>query len=296
MTIPQPPSPSGDAPNYIRRALELHEAGDNLAAVEVLRHGLTAMRHVARLSERGLSADAKLAILTVNLLIAGEEAADALRLIAEVRGMFRDAGDDGSELLILVNLIHVSQALGDLAAAEQYAAEAAQLCRRGVEKAAVGFPVPPPQFVSVTISAAASKAYYSEEDYERSATLAGLAVEVDPESGTAWWHLAFSRLRLELFADSIEPFDAAISLEQEPAAKAKLLTGRAAACQGSERLDDAIAAMSDAIALFPGRVHYYLNRAQLRAQAGHHEGALDDLDQVLLLAHHAPVEDSKERA
>ncbi len=209
--------------------------------------------------------------------------------------MFRDAGYDGSELLILVNLIHFNQKLGDLAAAEQYAAEASQLCRRGTERAAVGFPAPPTPFVSLTISAAASKAYYSEENYERSATLAELAAQLDPESGTAWWHLAFSRLRLEQFAESIEPFEAAISLEQEPAAKARLLTGRAAACQGKGNLEDAIAAMTEAIALFPGRVHYYLNRAQLQAQAGQHEGALDDLDQVLLLADQAPADDSENR-
>ena len=296
MTALQPPPQSGDAPDYLRRALELHEAGDSLAAVEVLRHGVTAARRVARVSERGLSAYARLAILMVNLLFAGEEVVDALRLTTEVRGMFRDAGYDGSELRILVNLIHANQELGDLAAAEQYAAEASRLCRRGgTEKAAVGFPAPPAQFVSLTISAAASKAYYSEDNYERAATLAELAVGLDPESGTAWWNLAFSRVRLKLFAESIEPFDAAISLEQEPAAKARLLTGRAAACQGCGRLGDAIAAMSEAIALFPDRTHYYLNRAYLRAQAGHHEGALDDLDQVLLLADHAPVEDSESR-
>ena len=295
MTELQPPAQSGDIPDYIGRAKELLAAGDSPAAIEVLRHGLTAARRVARLSERDLSFYAKFAILMVNLLTAEGEVVDALRLITEVRGMFRDARYDGSELRILVNLIHFNEELGDLATAEQYAAEASQLCRSGAERAAIGFPAPSAGQVSLTIAKAADKAYFSEENYERSAALAKLAVELDPESDIAWHHLAFSRLRLKLFAESLEPFDEAISLASGPAAKAGLLTGRAAACQGIGHLDDAIAAMTEAIAVSPGRVHYHFTRAHLRAEAGHHEEALQDLDQVLLLAGRAPAEDYENR-
>ena len=270
MTALQPPAQSGDIPDYIGRAQELFAAGDSLAAIEVLRHGLIAVRRVARLSERGFSIYAKFAILMVNLLTAEGEVVDALRLITEVRGMFRDARYDGSELRILVNLIHFNEELGDLAAAEQYAAEASQLCRSGAESGN-GIPGTLRRASKLDDCQSCGQSIFSEENYERSATLAKLAVELDPESDIAWHHLAFSRLRLKLFAESLEPFDEAISLARGPAAKVGLLTGRAAACQGLGHLDDAIAAMTEAIAVSPGRVHNYFSRAHLQAEAGHHE-------------------------
>jgi CHAT domain-containing protein/tetratricopeptide (TPR) repeat protein len=278
-------SSSDISPDYLGRARELEEAGDIPAAVEVLRHGLrAATREWRPHSQTAQTIHAQLSMALAELLARTGDVDGAMRIMIDLRTRSREAGLTGIELLTLANIISVHRQLGDLVTATRYAEELAQLWPSANYLQIEGSEAPSAEDLSDLLLSVARAAYYDLEDYERTATLAGIAAGLAAASRPAWWLLAFAHLRLERLAESVEAFDRAIALDPDHPGQH---TGRANALEGLGRVDEAIGAIDEAIALSPEDPKPLWTRAGIHERAGHLEQALADLDSTIAMASQA---------
>ena len=269
-------------PDYLTRAHELVEAGDTSAAKEVLRHGLHAIsRAGGQIAGEALNGYAHLCVALSALLVDEGDAEEAVRTMIDLRSRCRAAGVAGGELFALANLVSLNAQIGDLETAARYARELPDVWALPDRHEIEGLEVGSAENVARLLSGLAYGAYYDREDYEHTAALAEVAVQLAPEAAEGWFFLAYSRLRLERYAESIATFDKLISIT--PGQPGPYL-GRASALQSLDRTDAAIESVNLALALRPDDHRYVWDRARLNRAAGRNEQALADFDRTIALA------------
>ena len=120
-------------------------------------------------------------------------------------------------------------------------------------------------------------ALWAAQRFEDAVPVLSRALALDPGDARARYYRGASHLALDDFEASVEDLQAATdlgSLDPEDVRRAHHL--RAVAHMNLERYEEAIAAMSDALAAAPEHAFYHLERARLYDFTGRPDAAIED--------------------
>lgn len=263
------------------RGLIAVDAGDVEKAVSQFSGALDAATKVLEGGDRmALSG-----VISASLNLAHLEATrgnfeEARAILSRARVLCHALNSRVGELWAIANLASTCQAQGDNENALGYASLLMQLYGEAPAEGADGLTLPDKASLYEMLIRVTWAFYYDQEDYEKTATAAKLAIKLEQEDGRAYAFLGFSQLRLKQFDDAVATWSKLVA--QDPN-KAFHHNNHANALYAAGRVTEAIAAMGEAIRLLPNDQRYYTARARMNESAGLYEDAIQDYKQVVRL-------------